>query len=74
MQFIKAHCLTFAAQKVRGSFVRSSMLPKHRTSNFEHRMGKAGVAKLADASDLGSDAARHVGSIPITRTIKVQEV
>ena len=28
----------------------------------------AGVAKLADASDLGSDAARHVGSSPITRT------
>jgi hypothetical protein len=28
----------------------------------------AGVAKLADASDLGSDAARYVGSTPITRT------
>ena len=29
----------------------------------------AGVAKLADASDLGSDAARYVGSTPITRTL-----
>jgi hypothetical protein len=28
----------------------------------------AGVAKLADAPDLGSGAARHVGSTPITRT------
>jgi hypothetical protein len=28
----------------------------------------AGVAKLADASDLGSDAVRHVGSSPIART------
>jgi hypothetical protein len=28
----------------------------------------AGVAKLADVSDLGSDAVRHVGSSPITRT------
>jgi RNA polymerase sigma factor (sigma-70 family) len=30
----------------------------------------AGVAKLADAPDLGSGAARHVGSIPIARTLK----
>ena len=29
---------------------------------------EAGVAKLADVSDLGSDAARHVGSSPSTRT------
>jgi hypothetical protein len=28
----------------------------------------AGVAKLADASDLGSDAARHGGSSPSIRT------
>jgi hypothetical protein len=28
----------------------------------------AGVAKLADAPDLGSGAARHVGSSPSTRT------
>ena len=28
----------------------------------------AGVAKLVDAPDLGSGAARRVGSIPITRT------
>ncbi len=28
----------------------------------------AGVAKLADAPDLGSGAARRVGSSPITRT------
>ena len=28
----------------------------------------ADVAKLADAPDLGSGAARHVGSIPIIRT------
>jgi hypothetical protein len=28
----------------------------------------AGVAKLADAPDLGSGAARHVGSTPIART------
>lgn len=30
----------------------------------------ADVAKLADAPDLGSGAARHVGSIPIIRTGK----
>ena len=29
---------------------------------------KAGVAKLVDAPDLGSGAARRVGSSPITRT------
>jgi hypothetical protein len=74
MQFINLHCLTFAALKVRGSFVRSSMLPKLRASDFEPQTGRAGVAKLADASDLGSDAARHVGSIPITRTKEVQDV
>ena len=28
------------------------------------------MAKLADVSDLGSDAVRHVGSSPITRTKK----
>ena len=28
----------------------------------------AGVAKLADAPDLGSDASRHGGSSPFTRT------
>ena len=28
----------------------------------------AGVAELADASDLGSDALRCAGSIPVTRT------
>ena len=28
----------------------------------------AGVAKLVDVSDLGSDAARHGGSSPSTRT------
>ena len=32
----------------------------------------AGVAKLVDAPDLGSGAARRVGSIPITRTIVMQ--
>ena len=31
----------------------------------------ADVAKLADAPDLGSGAARHVGSIPIIRTFFV---
>jgi hypothetical protein len=30
----------------------------------------AGVAKLVDASDLGSDAARHGGSSPSARTFK----
>ena len=30
----------------------------------------ADVAKLADAPDLGSGAARHVGSIPIIRTLQ----
>jgi hypothetical protein len=34
---------------------------------------KAGVAKLADVSDLGSDAARHVGSSPSTRTNPLYE-
>ena len=32
----------------------------------------AGVAKLADAPDLGSGAARHVGSTPIARTQKLE--
>ena len=32
------------------------------------RCENAGVAKLADAPDLGSGAARHVGSTPIART------
>ena len=31
--------------------------------------GTADVAKLADALDLGSSAARHVGSTPSIRTI-----
>jgi hypothetical protein len=31
---------------------------------------KAGVVKLVDISDLGSDAARHGGSSPSTRTIE----
>ncbi len=31
----------------------------------------AGVAKLADALDLGSSGAIHVGSIPITRTLLI---
>ena len=35
---------------------------------------KADVAKLADAPDLGSGAARHVGSIPIIRTFKVDKL
>ncbi len=30
----------------------------------------AGVAKLVDVSDLGSDAVRHGGSSPFTRTIE----
>ena len=33
---------------------------------------KAGVAKLADALDLGSSAARHGGSSPSARTYKTQ--
>ena len=33
-------------------------------------MGDAGVAKLADAPDLGSGAARRGGSSPFTRTNK----
>ena len=32
----------------------------------------AGVAKLVDAPDLGSGAARRVGSSPITRTKKLK--
>ena len=32
----------------------------------------ADVAKLADALDLGSSAARHVGSTPIIRTTKTK--
>ena len=35
-----------------------------RMNKAEH----AGVAKLADALDLGSSGAIHVGSIPIART------
>jgi hypothetical protein len=32
----------------------------------------AGMAKLVDVPDLGSGAARRVGSSPITRTKKLQ--
>lgn len=32
----------------------------------------ADMAKLADALDLGSSAARHAGSTPVTRTKKTQ--
>jgi len=35
---------------------------------------KADVAKLADALDLGSSAARHVGSTPIIRTDGVDKL
>ena len=33
----------------------------------------AGMAELADALDLGSSAARHAGSTPVTRTIIGQQ-
>ena len=33
----------------------------------------AGMAKLADALDLGSSAARRAGSTPVTRTTIKQE-
>jgi hypothetical protein len=40
-----------------------------QSPNFANpKTGDAGVAKLVDVSDLGSDAARHGGSSPSTRT------
>ncbi len=33
-----------------------------------NKQAYAGVAKLADALDLGSNAARRAGSIPVART------
>ena len=39
---------------------------------FLFREQIAGVAKLVDVSDLGSDAARHGGSSPSTRTEQMQ--
>ena len=39
-----------------------------RTDLMSEQQRCAGVAKLADVSDLGSDAARHGGSSPSTRT------
>jgi hypothetical protein len=36
--------------------------------SFLNRKDLAGVAKLADALDLGSSASRHVGSSPSART------
>ena len=41
---------------------------KSETQNS--KLSEAGVAKLVDVSDLGSDAARHGGSSPSTRTKK----
>ena len=38
------------------------------TFNPKPSILSAGVAKLVDVSDLGSDAARHGGSSPSTRT------
>ena len=47
-----------------------SILFLHLRSLFEQGMfiDDAGVAKLADALDLGSSAARHGGSSPSART------
>ncbi len=38
------------------------------------KLSNADVAKLADAPDLGSGAARHVGSTPIIRTHEVDKL
>jgi hypothetical protein len=53
----------FAALKKKSEVGRSCII-RPPTSDLV----KAGVAKLADATDLGSVAARRVGSIPIART------
>jgi hypothetical protein len=46
------------------------LAPGKASSNYENPYfcNPADVAKLADAPDLGSGAARHVGSTPIIRT------
>ena len=41
---------------------------------IEIRTRQADVAKLADALDLGSSGAIHVGSTPIIRTSKVDKL
>ena len=43
-------------------------MPLHLQPNI------AGVVKLVDISDLGSDAARHGGSSPSTRTYTVDKL
>ena len=40
---------------------------------YLHRIKSAGVVKLVDTLDLGSSAARCVGSSPSTRTKKIRK-
>lgn len=58
----------------RGGFFRAEIFSLRERVSRRERGGtedlEAGVAKLADAPDLGSGAARHVGSTPIARTNK----
>ena len=46
-----------------------SFAPRLQTNIYLTFVINADVAKLADAPDLGSGAARHVGSTPIIRTM-----
>ena len=46
-----------------------SFAPRLQTNIYLTFVINADVAKLADAPDLGSGAARHVGSTPIIRTV-----
>ena len=45
------------------------MLSTNKYQNQAITKNNAGVAKLVDASDLGSDAARYGGSSPSARTL-----
>ncbi len=69
---VKHHAISLLQQNLQINFLFSillihlrSLLPKGVCSL------NAGVAKLADALDLGSSAARHGGSSPSARTNKV---
>ena len=67
MFYLNIHSLNFATpnqERDPESGVNENQLPAPASLSI-----KAGVAKLVDVSDLGSDAARHGGSSPSTRTL-----
>ena len=52
---------------------QSYICTRNNETNYRLHYLPAGVVKLVDTPDLGSGAARCVGSSPITRTNKIPE-